>query len=122
MVTVLITADNSTVNFGASLGPFTLATTQNNYSPAGIYAGINCLLLTPASGGSTLTGLVGGIFPSGWVMLIENLSTTDYIYFSHLSGSSSVGNQFSCTLGTTGALAPLGNSIVTYNGTVWKFA
>ncbi|HUD11986.1 MAG TPA: hypothetical protein VMS08_06250 [Candidatus Saccharimonadia bacterium] len=125
MTFVLIAPDqnlnNYPMNFGSSLSA-TLSSTQNNYSPTGLNAGINCLYLTAASGGSVITGLSNVGFPDGWGVLIMNLSTTDIISFSHLSASSSVGNKFSCPQGVTAYLQPLTNVIVSYKSGQWVFA
>ena len=46
----------------------------------------NRLLLTPNTGGWTITGLLAA--PDGWQILIWNPSSTDSLIFAHLSGSS----------------------------------
>jgi hypothetical protein len=99
----------------------TLAASQNNYSPTGYVGGTtNRMLLAAASGGSTITGLVAGA--DGWTVYVRNTSTTDNITFSHLSGSSTGTNQFSCPQGVAAILAPLTGLLLTYVSNVWTFA
>lgn len=93
----------------------TVASSVNNYSPSGYVAGTtNRLILTPASGGSTITGLVAAV--DGWQIRIWNPSTTDSLQFAHLSGSSTGSNQFSCSLGSNQFIQPLSAAIVEYVG------
>lgn len=101
----------------------TLAASQNDYSPSGYLGGTtNRLLLTAASGGSTITGLNATGVPDGWPLLIVNQSTTDPISFAHLSGSSASGNKFSCANGSSALLSPLAAAFAIKVSTVWKFA
>lgn len=97
------------------------ATTQNNYAPTGYVAGsTNRLILAAASGGSTFTGLLAGT--DNTTILIQNTSTTDSLYFSHLSGSSTSTNQFSNLNASTVAIPPLGAARTTYVVSKWQFA
>jgi len=98
----------------------TVASSVNNYSPTGYSAGVTSrLILTPASGGSTITGLVAG--PDGFELTIVNASTTDAITFPHLSASSNAGSLFSCPQGVAATLAPLTNLVLQYCLTQWIF-
>jgi hypothetical protein len=101
----------------------TLATTQNDYVPAGWVGGTTSrCVLTPAGGGSTITGLDATNVPDGWTVLLVNPSATDTITFPHLSGSSLVGNRFSCASGASVSLAPLANAYANRHASLWKFA
>lgn len=100
------------------------ASSVNNYAPTGWSVSVtNRLLLTPASGGSTLTGLQAGGIADGWQVLIVNESGTNSLYFSHLSGSSSAGNQFSCPGAGTASLGPLAAVTIAYVAAIsaWVF-
>jgi hypothetical protein len=55
----------------------------------------NLLILTPASGGTTITGMVAGSIP----VTIFNTSQTDPLTFANLSGLSTSTNQFQCSGG-----------------------
>lgn len=99
----------------------TLATTQNDYAPAGYIAGTtNRLLLAAAAGGSTITGLLAGT--NGWVVLIVNTSETDTISFLDASASSAAANRFSTLNDSTMILAPGGAAYVNYVTNQWVFA
>ena len=112
--------NNYPMNFGSYLSS-TLATSQNNYAPAGINGGVNHLIWTPASGGSTVTGFASASFPNGWSIMIENPSATDFIVFPHLSASSASPNQFSCPQAQSFTLGLNSNCIITLsNSLVWK--
>ena len=99
----------------------TLAASQNNYSPAGYVGGVtNRLVLTAASGSSTITGLVAGL--DGSLLLISNPSSTDSIIFTHLDASSAAANQFSNMNGVSVIIPPLGAARCTYISSKWQFA
>ena len=100
----------------------TVASSVNNYSPAGYVAGTtNRLLLTAASGGSTITGLVAAV--DGWQVRIYNLSTTDYLLFPNLSGLSISTNQFSCSMNANQFIQANSGALIEYIGATgnWKF-
>jgi hypothetical protein len=92
----------------------------NNYSPGGYAGGVtNRLILTPNSGGSTITGLVAGT--DGWQLVIYNPSTTDSLSFPNLSGSSTSTNQFACPNGVTNVLGPQTGVLIEYVTNQWVF-
>ena len=97
----------------------TLGATQNNLAVSGFTINTTRLLLTAASGGSTVTGIAGGF--DGMKVTVINPSTTDSIYFSHLSGSSSAANQFSNVNASLVVLPPLGAARMEYVINQWKF-
>jgi len=75
----------------------TVPSSVNNYSPSGYTVGVtNRLVLTPASGGSTITGLSAGGVPDGWQVTVVNASASDSVTFANQSGSSTTANQFFC--------------------------
>jgi len=102
----------------------TVPSSANNYLPAG-YAGgtTNRLILTPASPFSTITGLTATAVSDNYKLYIYNASATNYISFSHLSGSSATANQFSCPQGQPATLAALTGVWLTYiTGIGWTFS
>lgn len=98
-----------------------VATSVNNYAPTGYTSATTRLILTPASGGSTITGLSGTGTPDNWSILISNASATDVLYFPHLSGSSSAGNLFQNANAAEWAIPPLGCARINYVVNVWQF-
>lgn len=102
----------------SSVTDLSVPTTVNNYSP-GLYAGgvTDRLLLTPAPGGSTITGLVAAV--DGWAVYVYNQSTTDSITFTNLSASSSAGNKFACPQSTSAVLPPQTGAIWQYTVNQW---
>ena len=96
--------------FNQSLTPAQLASQTNNYTPVGYTPGVtNRLLLTPALGGSTITGLDSpGV--DGFSMAIVNLGTTSSISFTHMSTASSAGNQFVCANSGTSTVSAFGGT------------
>lgn len=96
------------------------ASSVNNYSPTGYVAGTTTrLLLTAASGGSTITGLVAA--PDNFKILIVNTSATDPLIFPDNSGSSTATNQFSNANAATVQIPPGGAAYATYVVNQWIF-
>jgi hypothetical protein len=81
----------------------------------------NRLVLTPASGGTTINSLGAGHVSDGYTILIVNASTTDNLIFTHLGGGTAA-NQFSNVNAGSVALLPLGAARCTYVLGNWKFA
>lgn len=98
--------------------PSAMGSTENNYNPGGSYPNVTVLRLTPAGGGTTMTGLVAGI--SGQRVLLINESTTDSISLSNLSGSSSSNNQFRCPNSATFVIRNRGSIDLAYVGSKWQ--
>lgn len=97
----------------------------NNYAPIGYIGGTtNRMLLTAAAGGSTITGVLATGVPDGWTIYIYNPSTTDVLYFSNLSGSSSAANQIQCAGATTTVIEQTAGAYITYIASItkWVFA
>ena len=80
------------------------------------------LLLTPASGGTTINGLDASGVTDGFTILIVNQSTTDNLIFPHLASGSQSGNQFSNENAGSVAIVPLGAARCTYVVSKWQFA
>jgi hypothetical protein len=100
----------------------TVASSVNNYAPSGYVVGTtNRLILTPASGGSTITGLLATGVPDNWSILIVNASSANTLYFPHLSGSSASANQFSNANAAEWAIPPLGTARINYVVGQWSF-
>jgi hypothetical protein len=81
----------------------------------------NRLLLTPATGGSTINGIDASGCSDGYTIMIVNQSTTDNLTFAHNGGGIST-NQFSNTQAQSVALLPLGAARCTYVISRWRFA
>lgn len=97
-------------------------TSVNNWSPAGYVAGTtNRIIATPASGGSTITGLVAAT--DGFQIRIWNSSTTDYLAFPSLSGLSTSANRFATQNAGTTFIQPTSGAIIEYIGSsgYWGF-
>ena len=125
--TVALSPTQTPAISGGSPGNYLIAVTDNspassvnNYNPTGYVAGVtNRLVITPASGGTTFTGLLAAT--NGFLLMISNASTTDVINFAFDSSSSLAANQFQAPQGVTAVLQPLANVIVYYNGSNWLF-
>jgi len=114
-----VTTGTSSTPFSASVSA-TVASSVNNYAPAGFSASTTRLILIPASGGSTITGLQA--VSDGTSVLIYNTSSSNNITFVNQSGSSSAGNLFACANGTNAVLQPTSATILTYITNQWVFA
>lgn len=85
----------------------------------------NRLVITPASGGSTINSLEASHCSDGFTMLWVNNSATDNLIFNHLGGGT-VSNQYLNANGASVYLAPLGSARCTYvvinHVGNWRFA
>lgn len=90
----------------------------NDAAPSGWAATKNRLLVTPNSGGSTLTGLDATGFSDGWAVLIANVSATDDLQLSVASSSSAAANRFK-NAGDY-VLPPGAAVLVAIEGTGWR--
>ena len=105
---------------GVSSVTATVATSVNNFAPSGYVPGQTTrLILTPASGGATITGLLAA--PDGWEVDIINASTTDYLEFSNQSSSSLTANQFVCPGGNPTIVGTSAAAIIKYVVSQWRF-
>ena len=80
----------------------------------------NRLILTPAVGGTTITGIDASGCSDGFSLLLVNNSATDSVSISHQTGSL-VGNQFTAPQGATYTLLPLTAVRVVYVVSKWVF-
>ncbi len=105
---------------GVSSITATVATNVNDFAPTGYVPGQTTrLILTPASGGATITGLLAA--PDGWEIDIINASTTDSLQFPNQSASSLAANRFVCSEGNTVFLLPSTGAIAKYVVSHWMF-
>ena len=104
--------------FGANVLTGTLASTVNNLT---IGANYGTYRVTPASGGSTVSGVSSSGFINGQAVLWKNTSATDSITFLHASTNSSVGNRFILTNGGSVTLPPLTNAVAVWDNNTWGF-
>jgi hypothetical protein len=81
----------------------------------------NRLVLTAASGNSTINSLDASGVSDGFTILLLNASTTDDLIFTHLGGGIAT-NQFSNVSAGSVALLPLGAARCTYVISNWRFA
>ena len=98
------------------------ATTVNDANPAGWSSAIARIQATPASGGSTLNGLVATGFSDGQSILFVNESSTDVFTFSSLSSAcATVTDRFNCPALGVGLSANSSVQITRDNG-YWTFS
>ena len=110
--------------YGSGVVTATLASTCNNCAPSGTgtFSSTTTLLrLTPASGGSTVSGFLSSGFINGQVVIVRNMSSTDNLIFLHLSSSSSSGNEISNQNAGTVLLPPLAAAPMIWDNTTWVF-
>lgn len=104
------------------LGAATLQTTTAGINLRYQSGSTNRLILTPASGGTTINGIDASGCSDGARMLIQNASSTDNLIFAHLAAGSLSGNQFSNQNAATVAIPPLGAARAFYVVNKWQFA
>jgi hypothetical protein len=110
--------------YGSGVVTATLASTCNNCAPSGTgtFSSTTTLLrLTPASGGSTVSGFLSSGFINGQVVIVRNMSSTDNLIFPHLSSSSSSGNEISNQNAGTVLLPPLAAAPMIWDNNTWVF-
>jgi hypothetical protein len=115
-------ASNNALMSGSVSSPAALATANNDYS---IGEDVSILRLTPAGGGSTITGMKIGTASfgtNGQRLLLQNLSSADAITLSHLSVASTAGYRFALSGGVNLVIPVLGSAEVWYDATtgVWR--
>ena len=100
----------------------TFATTVNDANPVGWGPTVARIQATPASGGSTLNGLVSAGFTDGQTVMFINESTTDIFTFTSLSSAcTTVADRFFCPLLGV-ALAAYSSVQVTRDNGYWTFS
>lgn len=103
---------------GGAISPSTLSSTQNNFNPTSLGAR-NTWRLTPASGGTTITGIQAQT--NGYVATFFNIGTSDDLIFPNESGSSTSSNQI-LTPGAATLTIPAGGSVsFRYDGTTSRW-
>lgn len=78
----------------------------------------NRLVITPAVGGITLTGIDASGCSDGFSLLLVNASSTDSIFINHQATSVS-SNQFTCPSGSQYTLLPLAANRLIYVVNKW---
>lgn len=82
------------INLGAQTTAVTLLTTNNDVDLTASHTSLGSIIkFTPASGGSTVTGIKSAPFDDGDLFMLRNDSATDSITFSNNSSSSAAGNR-----------------------------
>jgi hypothetical protein len=114
-VTAVLTAATINDMGGSILGPTYRPTLTNR------------MVLTAASGGTTINGMQApiaqnGELNDGWTVLMQNASASDSITFTHLNSGSLPNNQFTNQNAGSVLIPPLGAARCTYIGTKWQFA
>jgi hypothetical protein len=117
-------ASNNALMSGSASSPAALAAANNDYS---IGEDVSILRLTPAGGGSTITGMKIGAASfgtNGQRVLLQNVSSADAITLSHLSGASTAGYRFALSGGVNLVIPVLGSAEVWYDAItgVWRQA
>lgn len=114
---------SNTPGFGAStVTPAALAATQNDYTPALYGILTSMLLLTPAGGGSVITGLAGASRVDGSSLIMGNQSAVDPLTLSNNSGSSLFANRFLAPGAADVVIPPQGTAILLRIAGQWRFA
>lgn len=112
-----LTAGTGHTNITTGLGltgvisPTSLATSQNNYNPAGLPTA--SILRLTSSANVNITGLAGGA--SGRIIALFNVGTTNTITLVNESASSTAANRFALPNNVT--LSPSDSIILRYDGT-----
>lgn len=79
------------IGLGATIDPTTLAATENDYAPTG-FASAQVIRVTPAAGGTTMTGLSGGT-AARFVTIINN-GSGDTLTLKNENAGSAAANRF----------------------------
>lgn len=117
----------STANTVSVNSPFSASvedspgSTVNDYSPAGWDASTTRrLLITAASGGTTITGFdATGAQDGDAAKYVRNQSTTDSLKIEHMSVGSATGNLVSCPGGDEYVVPKLSGFFLIRVGSVW---
>lgn len=103
--------------------PVSPAASVNDYSPTGWAANIDWLQITPASGGTVITGLNASVHQVGDVVAVSNetAAVTDIITFPNASGSSLAANRFIGIGGEDYQLLPGAAVQLLLSASGWRF-
>ena len=95
------------INLGNQPTAITLAATNNDLDLRADHSSTGTVIkLTPASGGSTITGIDSSAFDDGDLFMVRNDSATDSITFSNSSSSSKTANRMLLSSGGDVVLPP----------------
>lgn len=104
----------------------TAGANENNWNPTGWAGGdgVSQLRITPAGGGSTITGLDSSGVQDGDERTLQNESAVDTITLPNNAGGSSAGNRFFGPGGADVALEPRGGFRIIFHAALggWRFA
>jgi len=101
----------------------TPGTDQNDYAPTGWVGGVtNVLKLTP-SANINITGILATGVPDGWIVAIDNNSTTFIVDFTDGDAGSAAANQMACPGQVTNTLGPRASTLIRRDATLgkWRF-
>lgn len=109
-------------NFAGAV-PAAPAASVNDYSPTGWAANVDWLLITPASGGTVITGLNASVHQVGDVVAVTNetATVTDLVTFTNASGSSLAVNRFIGIGGEDYQLLPGAGVQLLLSASGWRF-
>ena len=99
------------------------AASVNDYSPTGWNSSVSRLELTPATGGTVLTGLDASVHQEGDVVVVSNdaSTVTDSVSFANESASSLAVNRFTGVGGEDYDLVPGASVMLLRTATRWRF-
>ena len=100
----------------------TLGASVNDYSPTGWGSTVNRLKITPASGGTTLTGLDASVHTEGDLVVVQNetASVQDSITLPNESASSAAANRFTGIAGEDYDILPGAAVLLLRGATRWR--
>lgn len=93
--------------------PAALAASVNNLGSTPIGA-VNWLRLTPAAGGTTITGIVAAL-EDGVILCVTNINAVDTITLAHDSASSTAANRIFAPNNASFALLPQASTLLIYD-------
>jgi hypothetical protein len=108
---------NDAVAENAIISPGALGATQDNWAPTGL-SSCNVIRVTPAAGGTTLSGIVAGV--SGRRIMLCNISATDSLTLAH-DATSTNANRFLCPNNANLVIPPNGTREIWYDLTTARY-
>jgi hypothetical protein len=105
----------SSLTISGTISPAALGSTVHNWAPTG-FAAASMIRITPAAGGTTITGIAGGA--SGAIKYLINLDTGDEITLAYENASSTAANRIITPGGGAGghAIQAPGIAMIVYDG------
>lgn len=104
------------MNLGPQVVGLSLAATEDDLSPTTHSIG-SILAVTPASGGSSVTGFDSKLMSDGDAFYLVNSDDTDSITLKHQDSGSLAANRLTCPSGADVVVVPGGGVLVTYSST-----